>query len=151
MIRRRPRSSTLPTLAAVTASTLGLAACGGDDGGTTTVVQTPAETVTVQAQPATTAAEAPSTAQAPTTTSEPSSSAGSTTRSEAVAIARSRYPGERRIGTVGSDEDDGRREWEVRLRTAGGAERTVTVAQDTGRIVDVDVDRPDRDDDRDDD
>lgn len=148
MIRRRPRSTTLSSVAVAAVATLGLAACGGDDGGTTTVVQAPAETVTVQAQPATTA-EGATTAEAPTTaTTTPSgaSSSGSTSRSEAVAIATDRYSGERRIGSVRSNDDDDRREWEVRLRTAGGAERTVTIDRDSGRIVDMDVDRPDRDD-----
>lgn len=145
----RPRPTTLPTLAVAAMATLGLAACGGDDGGTTTVVQAPAETVTVESAPTTTTA-APATTTGTSAATANGTPAASTSRSEAVRIARDRYPGERRVGGVRGDDDDDRPTWEVRLRTAGGAERTVTIDRADGRIVDTDVDRPDRDD-RDDD
>jgi uncharacterized membrane protein YkoI len=148
MYPRAPRiASTLSASAVVAVAGLGVVGCGGDDT-TTTVVSTPAQTVTVTSEQAP-ASTATTTTDDDTTTSTATTATRTVGRSEAVSIARRRYPGERRI-RVERDDDDDRPAWKVDLRTAGGAERTVTVLRDGGRIVDVDVDRDDRDD-RDDD
>jgi hypothetical protein len=64
---------------------------------------------------------------------------------EAVAVARRRYPGGR-VGKVERDDEDGRAVWKVKLRTAGGKERKVSIAVVGGAIVQSETDRDDGDD-----
>lgn len=91
-------------------------------------------------------ADTPSSVPPRTTTSNDTSrSSRGVTRQQAISIARRKYPGER-VGDVERDDGDGQAIWKVKLRTAGGAEREVSVARARGDIVKTETDRDDQDD-----
>ena len=57
-------------------------------------------------------------------------------RRRAIAIARKRVAGGR-VEEAERDEEDGRQVWKVKLARAGGVEREVVVAVDTGEVLKV--------------
>lgn len=121
-----------------------MSGCGADDEPSSVVTATTTATepaATPTPMPTTTAAPAPTatTAPAPTATTKSGASGDPTaslSREQAISIARRRYPGGR-VRQVERDDEDGLAVWKVKIRTTRTTERELSIAIDGGRIVKI--------------